>query len=428
LVLDAVRECRYDVFMTVALIIVYLLIAGAGYWLKYLNLTYLKAHGKTVPSEFEGTVDPSLLQKITAYTFENSRAGIVESIIGNVLLLFFLFGGLLGAYDNWIASLSGSFVAAGAIFALVLLAAETLIDIPFSLYRNFRIENRYGFNTMTAKLWSIDLIKTVAISAVLGTLVTAAALSIVQASPAWWWLWVWAFLLVFGVFMMYISPYVIEPLFFKFEPVKAEGLEEKIRQLMERAGLKVSRVFQVDASRRSRHSNAYFTGIGRVKRIVLFDTLIEQMTQDELLAVLAHEVGHWKKRHVLKRMVLTEASAFLGLFITFHLLGWDGLPRMISLENASFYARVVIVGFLGSLALFPLTPLFSYLSRKDEREADRFAAELTGRPGAMASALVKLSRENLSNLHPHPLYAKFYYSHPPVVERIRELRVWKDDA
>ncbi len=412
--------------MTAALIIFYLLIVGTGYWLKYLNLIYLKAHGKTVPSEFEGTVDPSLLEKITAYTFENSRVGIIESIIGNVLLLFFLFGGLLGAYDRWIASLTGSFIKAGALFALILLAAETLIDIPFSLYRNFRIENRYGFNTMTVKLWSTDLIKALAISAVLGTLVTAAALSIVQETPAWWWLWVWAFLLVFGIFMIYISPYVIEPLFFKFEPVKAEGLERNIRQLMERAGLKVSRVFQVDASRRSRHSNAYFTGIGRVKRIVLFDTLIEQMTQDELLAVLAHEVGHWKKRHVLKRMVLTEASAFLGLLVSYYLLGWGGLPHMIGLESASFYARVVIVGFLGTLALFPLTPLFSYLSRKDEREADRFATELTGRPEAMASALVKLSRENLSNLHPHPLYANFYYSHPPVVERIRELRSRKD--
>jgi STE24 endopeptidase len=415
-------ECRYDTFMTAALIILYLLFVGAGYWLKYLNLTYLRAHGKTVPSEFEGTVDPSLLQKITAYTFENSRAGIVESIFGNVLLLIFLFGGLLGVYDRWIASLSGSFIVAGALFALILIAAETLIDIPFSLYRNFKIENRYGFNTMTAKLWSFDLIKALAISAILGMLVTAAALSIVQASPAWWWLWVWVFLLVFGIFMMYISPYVIEPLFFKFEPVKAEGLEERIRQLMERAGLKVSRVFQVDASRRSRHSNAYFTGIGRVKRIVLFDTLIEQMTQEEILAVLAHEVGHWKKRHVFKRMVLTEAAAFLGLFITYYLIAWNGLPRMIGLENASFYARMVIVGFLGSLALFPLTPLFSYLSRRDEREADRFASDLTGHPDAMASALVKLSRENLSNLHPHPLYAKFYYSHPPVVERIRALK------
>lgn len=409
------------------LVIFYLIVIGTGYWLQYLNLTYLRAHGRTVPPEFQGTVEPSLLQKIAAYTFENSRVGIVESIVSNVLLVIFLFGGLLGVYDRWIVSLSGSFVLAGALFALILLAAETLIDIPFSLYRNFRIENRYGFNTMTVKLWLTDLIKSLAISAILGTLVTVAALSIIQASPAWWWLWVWAFLLVFGVFMMYISPSVIEPLFFKFEPVKAEGLEEKIRLLVERAGLRVSRVFQVDASRRSRHSNAYFTGIGRVKRIVLFDTLIEQMTQGEILAVLAHEVGHWKKRHVFKRMVLTEVSAFFGLLITYYLLRWGGLPGLIGLQNASFYARVIVVAFLSSLALFPLTPLFSYLSRRDEREADRFASELTGRPDAMASALVKLSRENLSNLYPHPLYAKFYYSHPPVIERIRSLKEQKTE-
>jgi STE24 endopeptidase len=249
----------------------------------------------------------------------------------------------------------------------------------------------------------------------------ATALNLIEASPSWWWLWVWAFLLVFGIFVMYISPYVIEPLFFKFEPVKAEGLEEKIRLLMERAGLKVSRVFQVDASRRSKHSNAYFTGIGRVKRIVLFDTLIQQMSQNEILAVLAHEVGHWKKRHVLKRIVLTETFAFLGLFVTYHLINWDELPALIGMDQASFFARVLIVGFLSNLATFPFTPLFSSLSRRDEREADGFASDLTGNPEAMASALVKLSRENLSNLHPHPLYAKFYYSHPPVVERIRSL-------
>jgi STE24 endopeptidase len=191
---------------------------------------------------------------------------------------------------------------------------------------------------------------------------------------------------------------------------------------MERAGLKVSRVFQVDASRRSRHSNAYFTGIGKVKRIVLFDTLIGQMAQDEVLAVLAHEVGHWKKRHVLKRIVMSEATAFAGLFLAYHLLSWKGLPGLMGLDDASFYAKAVILGFLGSIVLFPLTPLFAFLSRRDERQADRFASDLTGRPEAMASALVKLSKENLSNLHPHPLYAAFYYSHPPVVERVRGLR------
>jgi len=159
-----------------------------------------------------------------------------------------------------------------------------------------------------------------------------------------------------------------------------------------------------------------------VKRIVLFDTLIEQMSQDEILAVLAHEVGHWKKRHVLFGIIVAETTAFIGLFLAFQLVSWPGLPGLLDMPEASFYVRVSIAGFLGSLVMFPLTPLFSYLSRRKELEADRFATELTGKPDMLAAALVKLSRENLSNLHPHPLYAKFYYSHPPVVERIRKLR------
>jgi len=408
--------------MSAAVFFAYLIVLGSGYWLKYLNITWLKTHGRTVPPEFQGVVDPELLNKISDYTSENSRVGIIESVLNSIFTALFLFGGPLGAYDSWVLARTGSLLQGGLLFFLLLMLAEFLIDIPFSLFRNFRIEKRYGFNTMTARLWLSDLLKSLAISLIMGAVVVCAALAIVQASPAWWWLWVWTFFLVFGIFMMYISPVVIEPLFFKLEPVKAEGLEEKVRLLMERAGLKVGRVFQVDASRRSRHSNAYFTGLGRVKRIVLFDTLIEQMTQEEILAVLAHEVGHWKKRHVLKRIVLTEAMAFAGLFLAFHLLTWDGLPGMLGLAHASFYARVVILGFLSSLAMFPLTPLFSCLSRRDEYEADMFASDITGRPEVMASALVKLSRENLANLHPHPLYAGFYYSHPPVVERIRKLK------
>lgn len=403
-------------------LILYLVVLGTRFWLTRINQNYLKAHGRTVPPEFQGVIDPALLEKISDYAFENSRAGLIESVIGSLLLIAFLFGGLLGLYDRWVISLTSSFIGRGVVFALVLLYIETVIGLPFSLYRNFKIENRYGFNTMTLRLWAADLAKSAAIATIMGLVVVSLTLAIIQTSPLWWWLWVWAFLLLFGIFVMFVSPTLIEPLFFKFEPVKAEGLEGRIRALMERAGLKVSRVFQVDASRRSRHSNAYFTGIGRVKRIVLFDTLIEQMSQDEILAVLAHEVGHWKKRHVLKSIVLTETFAFIGLFLAYHLISWDRLPDTINLSQASFYARVIIVGFMVSLALFPLTPFFSAFSRRNEHEADRFAIDLTGRPDDLASALVKLSRENLSNLHPHPFYAKFYYSHPPVVERIRKLK------
>lgn len=407
--------------MTILVFLAFLAVVCAGYWLKYLNLSHLKVHGHTVPPEFEGAVDPATLAKISDYTVENSQLGLVESLVDNMVLIVFLFWGVLGLYDEWIASLTGSFLGSGVLFFLVLMFAQTIMGIPFSLYRNFRIENKYGFNTMTVKLWITDLIKGLAIGSIITTVVVLGALWLVTWSPALWWLWVWLFFLVFSIFMMYISPTVIEPLFFKFEPLKVEGLEERIRTLMEKAGLKVSRVFQVDASRRSRHSNAYFTGIGKVKRIVLFDTLLAQMTQEEILAVLAHEVGHWKKKHVLKRIIMTEAMAFCGILAAFWLLRGNQLPNILGLVHASFSAKALILGFLFSIVTFPLTPLFSWLSRRDERESDRFAAELTGDTGSMASALVKLSRENLSNLHPHPLYAAFYYSHPPAVERIREL-------
>ncbi len=411
--------------MFLLLVLVYLLILGIRYWLLSLNLKHLKTEGRTVPPEFAGVIDPERLNTISSYTLENSKTGIIESILDNIIIIIFFFGGLLGVYDHWVASITSSFLVGGLFFFLLLFYAQFVFDIPFSLYRNFKIENRYGFNTMTTRLWITDLAKSFLLSSVLGAVAVISVLAIVQASPVWWWLWVWTFFLAFGIFVMYISPYVIEPLFFKFEPIKAEGLEEKIRILMDSAGLKVSRVFQVDASRRSKHSNAYFTGIGRVKRIVLFDTLLQQMTHDEVLAVLAHEAGHWKKKHVLKSMILTETLAFAGIYVAFRLIAWDRVSGLIGLPAASFYARALIVGFVGSLAMFPLTPLFSYLSRRNEREADRFAINLTGQPEVLASALVKLSRENLSNLHPHPLYAKFYYSHPPVVERIRNLRTGK---
>jgi STE24 endopeptidase len=179
---------------------------------------------------------------------------------------------------------------------------------------------------------------------------------------------------------------------------------------------------QVDASRRSRHSNAYFTGIGRVKRIVLFDTLLDQMADREVLAVLAHEVGHWKKGHIRKRIFLTELASLAFFYLAWRLLAWGGIPGLLGLSSASFYAQVVVLGFLASLAAFPLAPLSAWFSRRHEWQADLFARRLTGDPGALASALVKLSRENLSNLHPHPLYAWVYYSHPPVVERVGALR------
>jgi len=408
--------------VTEILFILYLFVITSGYWLRSINLSHLKLHGAEVPSGFEGTIDKEILARTTAYTLEQSRVGLVESVVDNILLLVFLFSGLLGLYDRWISSLSGSFVVGGLLFFLLLAMAQTLLDIPFSLYRTFRIENRYGFNTMTMELWLIDLLKSMAITMLLLSLLVAGALAIIRWSPGFWWLWVWGFFAAVTVFLIYISPYVIEPLFFKFSLVEEKGLEEEIRAMMEKAGVQVGRVMQVDASRRSRHSNAYFTGIGRVKRIVLFDTILTQMNHREILAILAHEVGHWKKGHILKQLILTEAGGLLAIYLAYRLLQWGGLPELIGLTHSSFPSQLVILMFLGSLVAFPFTPFSSWLSRRREWQADQFASKLSSAPDALATALIKLSRENLANLHPHPFYAKFYYSHPPVAERVQRLR------
>jgi STE24 endopeptidase len=406
--------------VTTILIILYLFVIGCGYWLRSINLRHLKLHGAEVPSGFEGVIDAEILAKTAVYTLEQSRVGLIGSVVDHLLLLAFLFGGLR-LYDRWISSLSGSFVVNGLLFFLFLTLAQTLLGIPFSLYHSFRIENRYGFNTLTKRLWLADLLKSTAISLLLLSLLVSGALALVRWSPGFWWLWVWGFFAVVTIFLIYIAPYVIEPLFFKFSPVAEKGLEEEIRAMMEKAGVKVSRVMQVDASRRSRHSNAYFTGIGRVKRIVLFDTLLTQMNHREILAILAHEVGHWKMKHILKRLILMETGGLLTLYLAYRLLQWGGLPGLIGLTQSSFPAQLVILMFLGSLVAFPFTPLSSWLSRQHEWQADRFGCELSGAPDALAAALIKLSGENLANLHPHPIYAMFYYSHPPVVERVQRL-------
>lgn len=407
--------------MTIALLLCYLLTVAAGLALNALNIRHLRRYGNIVPAGFEEVIDPETLARTTAYTLEKNRLELVESLFDTLQLVLFLFAGLLGLYDRWIASLCGSFIGSAVLFFLLLTLAQTILGIPFGLYSTFRIENRYGFNTTTAKLWIGDFVKSQAIGALLLTLMTAAAFWLIRWSPSHWWIWVWAFMAVFSLFMMFISPYLIEPLFNKFEPISAEGLEDEIRLLMEKVGLKVGRVMQMDASRRSKHSNAYFTGIGKVKRIVLFDTLFKQMSRAEIVAILAHEIGHWKLRHILKRIVILEMLMLGAAWLAFEALKWPALPGLLGLDGASYPAKFIILGFIAALLSFPMTPLSAWLSRRNEYAADEFACGITGKPEALASALIKLSTENLANLHPHPFYARFYYSHPPVKERVRRL-------
>jgi STE24 endopeptidase len=380
--------------------------------------------GLLAPPEFEGKIDDRLLKKTQAYEAEKIRFGFISSIFGNIAAVIFFFGGLLNSYNSWVVSLNRPFLLSGIIFFLLLSYANALLSIPFSLHSAFKIEKRYGFNTMTPKLWLTDFLKSLLLSTILTGVLVSVGLWLIQSSPDHWWIWIWVFFLILSLFILYISPYVIEPLFNKFSPIEGKSLEDKIKGLMQKVNIKVSRVFRMDASKRSRHTNAYFSGIGRVKRIILYDTLLEKMDEDEILSVLAHEAGHWKKKHVLKMIVVTEIVSLIGIYISFRILQTDFLTNLFHVEGGTFFAKIVILGFMGGIISFLFTPLGSFISRKFEREADSFAGQVTENKEAMVGALIKLSKDNLSNLHPHPLYAAFYYSHPPVVQRIRELRDW----
>ncbi|UCE78793.1 MAG: M48 family metallopeptidase [Nitrospiraceae bacterium] len=407
---------------TIILLTAYLVIQAFEYWLQFQNLKHMKRQGMIVPKGFEEHVDAPLLKKTNAYTIEQNTLGFIESLFGNILLLLFLFGGLLNWYNSWVLSLDLSFVLTGTVFFLLLMYAGTALSIPFSLYSTFKIENKYGFNTMTIKLWIKDLIKSTLLSTVLVSIILGGAFWLITASPSFWWLYVWIFFFLFSIFMMYLSPYVIEPLFNKFSPIEESELEEAIRNLMKKVDITVKRIFKIDASKRSRHTNAYFTGIGKTKRIVLYDTLMERMSKNEILAVLAHEVGHWKRKHIFKRIILFELLSLMAAFIAFNILQSDFLADIFLIKETTLFSKLVILSFIFSIIAAPFSPLFSYLSRRHENEADQYAVDLTEDPESLAASLIKLSRDNLSNLHPYPLYAVFHYSHPPVVERVRKIR------
>jgi STE24 endopeptidase len=401
---------------------IYVAVAGARLLLAWLNLRHHRLTGHVVPAELAARVDAERLCRISAYTVDRARFGLLRTAASSLITGAFCFGGGLAWYDAKIVSLGAPFVTSGLVFFGGLLLAGALWEAPFQLYADLRIEQRHGFNRSSLRLWWSDWLKSTMLSWLLSGLLGAGALWLVTAAPQTWWIWVAALISSVSVLLTLVSPYVIEPLFHKLEPLEVEGLSDRIRAMTEKAGVAVGRVLKVDASRRSSHSNAYFTGLGRVKRVVLFDTLLGQMTDAQILAVLAHELGHWKKHHVLVRLLVMQVLLVLGAYLAFALASSASLPSLVGLDAASFPARMLLLLVVASVVVFPLTPLFAAWSRHDERQADRFAVELHGHAPDLADALAQLGTENLANLHPHPLYAAFYYSHPPLVERIGAVR------
>jgi STE24 endopeptidase len=406
----------------IVILLLYLIVQAVKQYLKILNLQHLAKHGDEVPPGFEEHIDTEVLSRMRDYTVAHGRVEHVASLFGVCITIVFLFGGLLNVFNNFMDSLQWPPVVAGTVFFLLLSYADTVLNIPFSLYNTFSVEKRFGFTTQTLSLWFADLLKSLVLNTILLGLLFGALLWLIQAMPGYWWLAGWFFVLGFSVFLLYLSPYVIEPLFNKFTPIQDELLEKRIKETMGKAGLSISRVFTMDASKRSKHSNAYFTGIGHVKRIVLFDTLLNNHQPDEILAILAHEAGHWKKKHLLKMLVLSQAITLTGFYLAYQFATGDQIAMLFQLDAPTMPAKLLLVVFLGNLLLFPIKPLFALLSRKHEREADRFAVQLTRDTKPMAESLIRLSRDNLANLHPHPWYAALNYSHPPIVTRVAEIK------
>jgi len=400
----------------------YLLVVVAQLLLDGLNVRHRRLASGPLPPLFAERIDEERLKRSEEYALAKERIGLVETLLGVVLTLVFIFGGVLPWYDDVISGLSDHFIIQGLLFFGVLALVQSLVGIPFSLYRNFVLEERFGFNRMGFKLWLTDLVKSLLIGALLFALLAGGALWLVQAAPQSWWLWVWGFWAGLSVFLLLLSPYLIEPLFFTFKPLDKPELEDRVRSLLERAGVKAGKILQVDASKRSGHSNAYFTGIGKVKRVVLFDTLLEQLNDEELLAVLAHELGHWRCGHLRQRLIKGQIVALLSCFVAFYLLNAQMLPGWFGFAELSFVGQVLLLGWLAGLLGFFWTPVSSWWSRRHERQADQFAIDLVGSGMPLATGLVTLARENLSSLFPHPLYAAVHYTHPPMIERVEWLQ------
>jgi STE24 endopeptidase len=390
-------------------------------FLHRLNISFLRREGDRVPDVFQDIIDREKLKTISAYTVDSAKISMAMTLFNEAVLIFILLSGILPWLAETIHHWGLGEIAGGWAFFAILSIVTHILSLPFSLYDTFVIEDRYRFNTMTFWMWFSDMAKGLALSAILGGLVLWGLLALVVQGGPMWWVWAWVSLGLFELLMLWLFPLVIAPLFNKFEPVENKGLEQQIETLMGKVGLRVKGVFKMDASKRSKHTNAYFTGVGRSKRIVLFDTLLESHGEEEILAVLAHEIGHWKKKHILRQLLLVEVVSLAGLYAAARFLDWPLLYETFGFQEVIPYVGLFLIGTGFSLMGYFAQPLESAISRRYEREADDFSLTLMKVGAPLVRALKRLATDNLSNLNPHPIYAWFYYSHPPLAERIERL-------
>lgn len=417
----------HDPSLTLTLVFCALLVItlAARLWLASRQIRHVARHRDAVPPAFAATIGLQAHQKAADYTIAKARFGLLETAFEAALLLAWtLLGGLHLLNQGLLAWLGG-----GLLQQLALLAAFGLIGavlgLPLAWWVTFRIEERFGFNKMSVSLWLTDLLKNGLVGALIGLPIAALVLWLMGAAGPTWWLWAWAVWMGFNLLLLVLYPTLIAPLFNKFEPLQDESLKARVNALMQRCGFAAKGLFVMDGSKRSAHANAYFTGFGAAKRVVFFDTLLQQLSPAEIDAVLAHELGHYKRRHIVQRVLLMFGVSLLG----FALLGWlsrqvwfyTGLGVMPSLDAPNDALALLLFMLVLPLGTYFLSPLMAQLSRRHEFEADAYARAQTD-GGDLASALLKLYKDNASTLTPDPVYARFYYSHPPASERIARLQ------
>ena len=395
------------------------------FWLNARQVRHVAQHRAAVPQAYAQTIALVDHQKAADYTLAKARLGQWDILLDALLLLGWTLLGGLDALNQWLLS----FMQPGLVQQMTLILAFMLVGgivgLPLSLMQTFGVEQRFGFNKMTPALWVTDLLKGLLLGAVLGLPLLALVLWLMDVGGSLWWLWAWGALVLWQLFLMAIAPNVIMPLFNKFTPLEDDALKARVQALMQRAGFPAKGFFVMDGSRRSAHSNAFFTGFGASKRVVFFDTLLKQLSTAEMEAVLAHELGHFKHRHIVKMMAVSFATTLLGLA----LLGWlaqqawfyTGLGVVPNMSGSNSALALLLFMLAVPVFSFFLAPLSSWRSRVQEFEADAYAASQT--PAAdLASALLKLYQDNASTLTPDPLFVKFYYSHPPASERLARMR------
>ena len=414
--------------LTLAFAAALLLSLGVKFWLATRQMRHVAAHRGQVPAAFATTVTLQAHQKAADYTLVKGRFGLLSAAFGSAVLLGWT---LLGGLDALNLALRTEVLPAWGPMAyqLTLLAAFALIgglvELPLEWYSTFRIEQQFGFNRMTLGLWLADLLKGAAVGALIGLPLAALILWIMGTSGGMWWFWAWLAWVAFNLVLLLLYPTVIAPLFNKFQPLPDEDLKARVQALMQRCGFAAKGLFVMDGSKRSAHANAYFTGLGAAKRVVFFDTLLARLTAGEVEAVLAHELGHFKHKHVLKRMLGIFAMSLAGLALLGWLAGQSGFYAGLGVSPNMGAPNDALAMLLFMLALPPFTffiaPLLAQLSRHDEFQADAYAcAQASGND--LANALLKLHEDNAATLTPDPVYVRFYYSHPPASERLAALR------